>query len=804
MEREDKNDDEKESVNSSSPDNSPRGNYDQEKDEERSARGGPLKANKDTQNKEGKLEGSKHGGGDSSGSDSENPNKRSGSDSDNMDKRKTTTKVHAVAVSSLDSEKLEKRCPTTEEVYRESDSDSDSPNKMCQTAAEVIVEKESCSNSENLGTKSRTTEKTEESHSESEKPYKIRQTADEVRGADKESDSDSETPDKKSQNIGKLAKASDCDSEKPNKAWPTTKRILTEEERGLDCESPITLSRTVQEFTADRGEDLDMEAMSGSSSQSIDKDTAEQTSTWPGKAAALKLFVKMKGAVTVTNVLRRLSGGKDDGLPDPEDKSSSSVRNPVEEQAMKGRVILYTRLGCQECKEVRSFLHQKRLKPVEINVDIYPSRKLELEQKTGSSFVPCLYFNNFLVRGLSELKAMEESSKLDEKINDLINEEPSSAAPLPPMPGEDDVSGSGKVDELASVVRKLKESISLGDRFYKMRRFNNCFLGSEAVDLLSQDQCLEREEAIEYGRKLGKNHFFQHVLEENVFEDGNHLYRFLEHDPSISTQCYNMTRGLIEFKPKPIIEIASRLRFLSFAIFEAYVSEDGRHVDYSSINGCEEFTRYLRVIEELQRVNLNGLSREEKLAFFINLYNMMSIHAILAWGHPTGALDRRKYFGDFKYVVGGSFYSLSEIQNGILRGNQRPPYSLSKPFGPRDKRFKVALPYSEPLIHFALVYGTRSGPALRCYSPANIDQELMEAARSFLMTGGVVLDTGTKVVSVNKILQWYSADFGKSEAEVIKHAANYLEPSKSQQLLDLQANNQLKVTYQPYDWGLNC
>lgn len=101
------------------------------------------------------------------------------------------------------------------------------------------------------------------------------------------------------------------------------------------------------------------------------------------------------------------------------------------------------------------------------------------------------------------------------------------------------------------------------------------------------------------------------------------------------------------------------------------------------------FCRYLRIIEELQRVDLESLSREEKLAFFINLYNMMAIHAILTWGHPVGALERRKFFGDFKYVIGGCAYSLSAIHNGILRGNQRPPYNLTKPFGQKDKRLKV-------------------------------------------------------------------------------------------------------------------
>ncbi|XP_061365345.1 uncharacterized protein LOC133308690 [Gastrolobium bilobum] len=591
-----------------------------------------------------------------------------------------------------------------------------------------------------------------------------------------------------------------------------------------------------------------MEASRSTSGRKLDTDQES-----PGvveKAVALKNLVKEKSAVAVSTMLRRLSGKSDEatvGSFDDEGKDVSDfsktsetkvvsektvekfawnplnyikkssdidVENKTEQRdsitegppppiAMKGRIILYTKLGCQESKEIRLFLHMKRLRYVEINIDVYPSRKKELEKFSGSSFVPKVYFNEILIGGLSELKTLDESSELDEKIDFLITEAPLFEAPSPPLSGEDEVSSSGALDELAVIVRKMKESIAVKDRLHKMRRFTNCFLGSDAVDFLSEDQYLERHEAVDFARKLASKVFFRHVLDENLFEDGNHLYRFLDDDPIVVSQCHNIPRGILTLTPKPLAEIASRLRFLCYAIFEAYVSEDGRRVDYTSMHESEEFARYMRIVEELQRVEIWDLSREEKLAFFINLYNMMAIHAILVLGHPDGALERRKLFGEFKYVIGGSTYSLSAIQNGILRGNQRPPYNLKKPFGAKDKRSRVALPYPEPLIHFALVYGTRSGPALRCYSPGNIDEELMDAARNFLRSGGVVIDLTAKAVYASKILKWYSIDFGKSEVEVIKHVSNYLDPADSEVLLDLFATSELKVTYQPYDWGLN-
>ncbi|KAF8114645.1 hypothetical protein N665_0035s0024 [Sinapis alba] len=572
-------------------------------------------------------------------------------------------------------------------------------------------------------------------------------------------------------------------------------------------------------------------------------DSNPSTSAWTEKAAAIKNFVRVKSEVAVHTFMRRLSGKMNDDnavhdarddetkwVESPKAEGKSSIWNPLsylkmmqnddtidkvevtnveaelEPVAMKGRIILYTRLGCEECRECRLYFHGKRLRYVEINIDIYPSRKQDLEKIGGSSCssdVPKVFFNEELVGSFKELKKIDESGELDAKIRHLIHEAPPREAPLPPFSGEDDASSKGHVDELALIVRKMKPCI-VKDRFYKLRRFKNCFSGSDAVDFLSSDQCLERDEAIEVARKLASQLFFQHVLEENLFEDGNHLYRFLDDDPVVSSQCHNIPRGIIEIKPRPVVEIASRLRILYRAILEAYTSPDGKHVDYRSIHGSEEFARYLRIIQELHRVQqLVDMPREEKLAFFINLYNMMAIHAILVWGHPTGPLERAKMFGEFKYIIGGYTYSLSAIQNGIIRGNQRQPYHLTKPFNEKDKRSMVALPYAEPLSHFALSCGTRSGPPLRCFSPGEIDKELMEATLDFLRGGGLIVDLSSKVAYISKIFNWYSVDFGNGEKEVLKHASTYLEPQLSEALLDVLVDTQFRVVYQTYDWGLN-
>lgn len=274
----------------------------------------------------------------------------------------------------------------------------------------------------------------------------------------------------------------------------------------------------------------------------------QASSVWPEKAVALKNFVKEKGTVAVSTFIRRLSGKKEeeggstrtdeksdvDKMEVPESEQVSpkpeerSVWNPlsfikivcdaqteqrqkeslVEVPIMKGRIVIYTQLGCQQCRAVRSFMREKRLSFVEINIDVFPSRKLELEKKYGSHAVPKVYFNEELIGGLKELSDMEASGLLDNKITEIMNVEPAASSPLPPLPGEDDESASGKLDELAAIVRKMKEVLKPKDRYYKMRRFSNCFLGSEAVDFLSEDQYFEREEVTSLLLRLYHYYFF--------------------------------------------------------------------------------------------------------------------------------------------------------------------------------------------------------------------------------------------------------------------------------------------------------
>ena len=63
-------------------------------------------------------------------------------------------------------------------------------------------------------------------------------------------------------------------------------------------------------------------------------------------------------------------------------------------------------------------------------------------------------------------------------------------------------------------------------------------------------------------------------------------------------------------------------------------------VDYRGISQSRKFATYVRATAELKRVDLASLNREEKLAFFINIYNALVIHAFIIQGPPTSLWKR--------------------------------------------------------------------------------------------------------------------------------------------------------------------
>ncbi|XP_061347966.1 uncharacterized protein LOC133293412 [Gastrolobium bilobum] len=475
---------------------------------------------------------------------------------------------------------------------------------------------------------------------------------------------------------------------------------------------------------------------------------------------------------------------------------------PEEDSSMKGRISFFSRSGCRDCTAVRMFFREKGLKFVEINVDVFEERERELRERTGSTSVPQIFFNEKLIGGLVALNSLRNSGEFERMVVEMVAEKfPGDDAPLPPVYGFDYVE-EDRTDEMVEVVRVLRQRLPIQDRLKRMRIVNNCFDGNELIEVLIHHLDCARSEAVEIGKQLSRKHFIRHVFGENDFEEGSHLYRFLEHEPFIH-RCFNFRGATNDNDPKAAAAICERLTKIMLAILEFYASDDRQHIDYEAISKSEEFRRYVNMTQDLQRMNLLELSENEKLAFFLNLYNAMVIHAIISLGCPEGVIDRRSFFSDFQYLVGGHPYSLATIKNGILRCNRRSPYSLVKPFSTGDRRLEVALVKLNPLFHFGLCNGTKSSPKVRFFSPQRVVDELRGAAREFFENDGIEVDLEKRTVHLTRIFKWFSGDFGQ-EKDILKWIINYLDPNKAGLLTHLLGDGgPVNISYQNFNWSIN-
>lgn len=226
-------------------------------------------------------------------------------------------------------------------------------------------------------------------------------------------------------------------------------------------------------------------------------------------------------------------------------------------------------------------------------------------------------------------------------------------------------------------------------------------------------------------------------------------------------------------------------------------------VRYKAIRGSEEFERYKNLTRRLQSFDLRTLQeRKQKLAFWINIYNTAVIHGVIELGLEMSVREFRGFFNRVAYEIGGFRFSLNEIEHGILRGNQRHPYGLLKPFRRKDPRLEFIVFPHDPRIHFALVCGARSCPPIGFYEAEQIDFQLQLASESFINSSQVKILPQEGIVFISKIFKWYKTDFGGSDSALIDLLLNFLDEGEHKTFLQQNRDN-IRIRYQPYDWNLN-
>lgn len=226
-------------------------------------------------------------------------------------------------------------------------------------------------------------------------------------------------------------------------------------------------------------------------------------------------------------------------------------------------------------------------------------------------------------------------------------------------------------------------------------------------------------------------------------------------------------------------------------------------VDYSLLAKSEEFRQYTLSAAELQGVQLQALTHDEKIAFFGNVYNALCLHCYIVQSAPTNIIRRWVFFRTLAYRIAGLDMSLDDIEHGILRGNKRAPMiKIVQQLRPSDPKCQYVLSKRDGRIHFVISAGTRSDPPIRILDSESVQEQLHEGTVEFL-SRSVKIDVAARTVTLPRIFMWYADDFPNPELALLRWVGRHLLAEPAGALLSLLVNgdeNPPTVAYENFEW----
>lgn len=193
-------------------------------------------------------------------------------------------------------------------------------------------------------------------------------------------------------------------------------------------------------------------------------------------------------------------------------------------------------------------------------------------------------------------------------------------------------------------------------------------------------------------------------------------------------------------------------------------------------------------LQRLAAVPISKYARAEQMAYWINLYNALTVRLVLdhypvdsirdidlSPGLLSGLLNPGPW-RDELIAVEGEALSLDDIEHRILR----PIW--------RDAR-----------VHYAVNCAALGCPDLQPepYRGAAIEAQLDAAARAYVNDPRGATIRGDRLV-VSSIYVWFKDDFGGTDRAVIEHLRRYAEPPLAARLARFT-----RIADHRYDWELN-
>lgn len=202
------------------------------------------------------------------------------------------------------------------------------------------------------------------------------------------------------------------------------------------------------------------------------------------------------------------------------------------------------------------------------------------------------------------------------------------------------------------------------------------------------------------------------------------------------------------------------------SLLSSYVSNG--NVNYNGFKGSQ--AKLKTYISDLTtNAPAGDWSRNEKLAYWMNLYNAATINLILD-NYPLKSimdLDGGKPWDTKRVTVDGKSYSLNDIEHKIIR----PTF--------KDAR-----------IHFAVNCAAKSCPPISstAFTGKNVNSELNRITKAFINSSANQISGSS--MSISKIFEWYAEDFGNITEYINKYSST-------------KVSSGADVSYIDYDWALN-
>lgn len=206
-------------------------------------------------------------------------------------------------------------------------------------------------------------------------------------------------------------------------------------------------------------------------------------------------------------------------------------------------------------------------------------------------------------------------------------------------------------------------------------------------------------------------------------------------------------------------------------------------VDYEHLT-ADDLHLIKSYLASMAQININNYNRAEQLAYWINVYNALTVQTVANY-YPVTTIQEVNIspglfsvgpWGANLIAIKDTSLTLDDINNRIIR-----------PI------------WNDPRTHYALNNASIGAPNLskKAYQGHRLEEQLNEAASQYINSlRGVSVIEGRLIIS--KLYDWYEEDFGGTKQGVLAHLLQFAKEPLQSQLKHINT-----VDSYVYNWHIN-